>query len=338
MAKAGVLGAGSWGTALSVLLSDNGHQVTMWSIDENEVKMLNEKREHETKLPGVKLPDQLQITGDLEDTVQGKDFLVLAVPSPFTRSTAAKMSPYVTEGQIIVDVAKGIEESTLMTLSQQIRQEIPQADVAVLSGPSHAEEVGRGIPTSVVIGAKTKKTAEYLQSMFISNVFRVYTSPDILGIELGGSLKNVIALAAGIADGLGYGDNTKAALITRGIAEIARLGVKMGGKIETFTGLTGIGDLIVTCASVHSRNRKAGYLIGQGMSMQEAMDEVKMVVEGVYSAKAAAQLAKKYEVSMPIVDEVNAVLFEGKSPAEAVDDLMLRESRSENMALKWETE
>ena len=336
MAKAGVLGAGSWGTALSVLLSDNGHQVTMWSIDENEVKMLNEKREHETKLPGVKLPDQLQITGDLEDTVQGKDFLVLAVPSPFTRSTAAKMSPYVTEGQIIVDVAKGIEESTLMTLSQQIRQEIPQADVAVLSGPSHAEEVGRRLPTTCVIGAATRKTAEYLQSMFISKVFRVYTSPDILGIELGGSLKNVIALAAGIADGLGYGDNTKAALITRGIAEIARLGVKMGGKIESFTGLTGIGDLIVTCASMHSRNRKAGYLIGQGKSVQEAMDEVKMVVEGVYSAKAAAKLAEKYQVSMPIVEEVNKVLFEGKAPAEAVDDLMMRESRSENHALQWE--
>lgn len=336
MANVGVLGAGSWGTALSVLLSDNGHQVTVWSIDENEVKMLNEKREHELKLPGVKLPDDMVITGDLGSTIRGRDFLVLAVPSPFTRSTAKKMSPFVAEGQIIVDVAKGIEESTLMTLSRQIEQEIPQADVAVLSGPSHAEEVGRRLPTTCVIGARTRKTAEYLQSMFISNVFRVYTSPDILGIELGGSLKNVIALAAGIADGLGYGDNTKAALITRGIAEIARLGVKMGGKIETFTGLTGIGDLIVTCASVHSRNRKAGYLIGQGMSMQEAVDEVKMVVEGVYSAKAAAQLAKKYEVSMPIVDEVNAVLFEGKSPAEAVNDLMMRESRSENHSLTWE--
>lgn len=336
MANVGVLGAGSWGTALSVLLSDNGHQVTVWSIDENEVKMLNEKREHELKLPGVKLPDDMVITGNLESAIKGKDFLVLAVPSPFTRSTAQKMSPFVAEGQIIVDVAKGIEESTLMTLSRQIEQEIPQADVAVLSGPSHAEEVGRRLPTTCVVGAKTKKTAEYLQSMFISNVFRVYTSPDILGIELGGSLKNVIALAAGIADGLGYGDNTKAALITRGIAEIARLGVKMGGKIETFTGLTGMGDLIVTCASVHSRNRKAGYLIGKGMSMQEAMDEVKMVVEGVYSAKAAAELAKKYDVSMPIVEEVNAVLFGGKSPADAVNDLMMRESRSENRALTWD--
>lgn len=336
MANVGVLGAGSWGTALSVLLSDNGHQVTVWSIDENEVQMLNEKREHELKLPGVKLPDDMVITGDLESAIKEKDFLVLAVPSPFTRSTARKMAPYVADGQIIVDVAKGIEEATLMTLSRQIEQEIPQADVAVLSGPSHAEEVGRRLPTTCVVGAKTKKTAEYLQSMFISPVFRVYTSPDILGIELGGSLKNVIALAAGIADGLGYGDNTKAALITRGIAEIARLGVKMGGKIETFTGLTGIGDLIVTCASVHSRNRKAGYLIGKGMSMQEAMDEVKMVVEGVYSAKAAAKLAEKYDVPMPIVNEVNAVLFEGKSPAEAVNDLMQRESCSENRSLTWE--
>ena len=336
MANAGVLGAGSWGTALSVLLTDNGHQVTVWSIDESEVKMLNEKREHELKLPGVKLPDSMVITGDMEEAIKGKDFLVLAVPSPFTRSTAKKMAPFVREGQIIVDVAKGIEESTLLTLSKQIEQEIPQADVAVLSGPSHAEEVGRKLPTTCVVGAKTKKTAEYLQSVFISPVFRVYTSPDILGIELGGSLKNVIALAAGIADGLGYGDNTKAALITRGIAEIARLGVKMGGKIETFSGLTGIGDLIVTCASVHSRNRKAGYLIGQGMSMQEAMDEVKMVVEGVYSAKAAAKLAKEHHVAMPIVDEVNAVLFEGKSPADAVNDLMMRESKSENRSLEWE--
>ena len=336
MANVGVLGAGSWGTALSVLLTENGHQVTVWSIDENEVNMLNEKREHVQKLPGVKLPDSMVITTDLEGTVKGKDFLVLAVPSPFTRSTAKKMAPFVAEGQIIVDVAKGIEEATLLTLSKQIEEEIPQADVAVLSGPSHAEEVGRKLPTTCVIGAKTRKTAEYLQSMFISPVFRVYTSPDILGIELGGSLKNVIALAAGIADGLGYGDNTKAALITRGIAEITRLGVKMGGRIETFSGLTGIGDLIVTCASVHSRNRKAGYLMGQGMSMQEAMDEVKMVVEGVYSAKAAAKLAEKYGVSMPIVDEVNAVLFDGKSPAEAVNDLMMRESRSENRALEWE--
>ena len=261
---------------------------------------------------------------------------MLAVPSPFTRSTARSMKPFVKEGQILVNVAKGIEESTLMTLSEQIEEEIPQANVAVLSGPSHAEEVGRKLPTTVVVGAKKRETAEYLQSIFMSEVFRVYTSPDILGIELGGSLKNVIALAAGIADGLGYGDNTKAALITRGIAEISRLGVKMGGKIESFTGLTGIGDLIVTCASVHSRNRKAGYLIGQGKTMQEAMDEVQMVVEGVYSAKAAKKLAEKYEVSMPIVEEVNRILFEGKKAEEAVRELMLRDGRIEHPALPWE--
>lgn len=335
MANVGVIGAGSWGTALSVLLHDNGHQVTIWSIDAQEVEMLTNEREHVKKLPGVKLSEDMIITGNLEETVKGKDFLVLAVPSVFTRGTAKKMAPFVCEGQIIVDVAKGIEESTLMTLSQQIEEEIPQANVAVLSGPSHAEEVGRKLPTTCVIGAKKKQIAEYLQEMFTSKVFRVYTSPDVLGIELGGALKNVIALAAGIADGLGYGDNTKAALITRGIAEIARLGVKMGGKIQTFSGLTGIGDLIVTCASIHSRNRKAGYLMGQGKTMQEAMDEVQMVVEGVYSAKAAAKLAEKYEVSMPIVEEINKVLFEGMAPAEAVEGLMLREMRSES-SLPWE--
>ena len=335
MANVGIMGAGSWGTALALLLHKNGHQVTVWSISEEEVEMLSTKREHESKLPGVRIPDDMEFTSDLAKAVKDKDFIVMAVPSPFTRSTAKSMSPYIPEGQIIVDVAKGIEEDTLMTLSQQIEQEIPQADVAVLSGPSHAEEVGRGIPTSVVIGAKTKKTAEYLQSMFMNEVFRVYTSPDILGMELGGSLKNVIALAAGIADGLGYGDNTKAAPITRGIAEIARLGVEAGGALESFTGLTGIGDLIVTCASVHSRNRKAGYLIGQGMSMQEAMDEVKMVVEGVYSTKAAVKMGKKYGVSTPIIEEVNKVLFEGKNPGEAVRDLMLRDSKPEISTLSW---
>ena len=336
MANVGILGAGSWGTALAVLLHNNGHQVTVWSIDPDEVEMLDKKREHEKKLPGVAIPADMVITGDLKSAIEGKDFLVLAVPSPFTRATAKKMAPFVTDGQIIVDVAKGIEESTLMTLSQQIGEEIPQADIAVLSGPSHAEEVGRGLPTTCVIGATTRKTAEYLQEMFISRVFRVYTSSDILGIEIGGALKNVIALAAGIADGLGYGDNTKAALITRGIAEIARLGVKMGGQVESFTGLTGIGDLIVTCASVHSRNRKAGFLIGQGKTMKEAMDEVKMVVEGVYSAKAARKLAQKYNVSMPIVEQINEVLFEDKNPSEAVDDLMFREMKSEHASASWD--
>lgn len=336
MANVGIMGAGSWGTALALLLHKNGHHVTVWSISKEEVEMLSEKREHETKLPGIKIPDDMEFTSEMEQAIKGKDFLVLAVPSPFTRSTARNMKPFVAEGQIIVDVAKGIEEDTLMTLSEQISQEIPQAEVAVLSGPSHAEEVGRELPTTVVIGAKKEKTAKYLQDMFINEVFRVYTSPDMRGMELGGSLKNVIALAAGIADGLGYGDNAKAALITRGIAEIARLGVKMGGAIETFTGLTGIGDLIVTCASVHSRNRKAGYLMGQGKSMQEAMDEVKMIVEGVYSTKAAVKLGEKYEISLPIIEQINEVLFHGKNPREAVNELMLRDSKAEHKALEWE--
>lgn len=335
MKKIGVIGAGSWGTALSWLLSNNGHQVTVWSVIEDEIAMLKEKREHVTKLPGVKLQESICFTTDLEGAMKEKDVLILAVPSPFTRSTARKMAPYCEEGQLIVNVAKGVEEHTLLTLSQIIEEEIPQASVNVLSGPSHAEEVGKGLPTTCVIGSKEKETAEYLQEIFMSPVFRVYTSPDILGIELGAALKNVIALAAGVADGLGYGDNTKAALITRGIAEISRLGIAMGANAETFFGLSGIGDLIVTCASVHSRNRKAGYLMGKGYTMQEAMDEVKMVVEGVYSAKAALGLAEKYHVEMPIIVEVNKILFEGMKAADAVNGLMLRDKKDEMGADLW---
>ena len=336
MAKVSVLGAGSWGTALSLLLCKNGHEVTLWSALEDEVRMLCEKREHESKLPGVRLPEDMKITADLGDSLQDPDVAVLAVPSPFTRSTAHRMAPFVKKGQIIVNVAKGVEEHTLMTLSEIISEEIPQADVCVLSGPSHAEEVGKGLPTTCVVSAEKRETAEYLQGIFMSPVFRVYTTPDILGVELGGALKNVIALAAGTADGLGYGDNTKAALITRGIAEISRLGTKMGARAETFYGLSGIGDLIVTCASVHSRNRKAGYLMGKGYTMQEAMDEVKMVVEGVYSARAAKSLAEKYQVEMPIIEEVNKVLFEDKPAADAVRDLMLRDKKVETPMLPWQ--
>lgn len=336
MAKVSVLGAGSWGTALSLLLCKNGHEVTLWSALEDEVRMLCEKREHESKLPGVRLPEDMKITADLEDSLQDPDVAVLAVPSPFTRSTAHRMAPFVKKGQIIVNVAKGVEEHTLMTLSEIISEEIPQADVCVLSGPSHAEEVGKGLPTTCVVSAEKRETAEYLQGIFMSPVFRVYTTPDILGVELGGALKNVIALAAGTADGLGYGDNTKAALITRGIAEISRLGTKMGARAETFYGLSGIGDLIVTCASVHSRNRKAGYLMGKGYTMQEAMDEVKMVVEGVYSTRAAKSLAEKYQVEMPIIEEVNKVLFEDKPAADAVRDLMLRDKKVETPMLPWQ--
>ena len=336
MAKISVAGAGSWGTALAILLHDNGHEVILWSALKDEVSMLSEKREHESKLPGVKIPEEIAISDDLETTLKDRDLIVLAVPSPFSRSTARSMKNLVRKGQIIVNVAKGIEENTLMTLSEIIEEEIPQANVAVLSGPSHAEEVGRKMPTTCVAGARTKETAEYIQGLFMSPVFRVYTSPDILGIELGGALKNVIALAAGTADGLGCGDNTKAALITRGIAEIKRLGVAMGAHAETLTGLSGIGDLIVTCASVHSRNRKAGYLIGKGYTMQEAMDEVKMVVEGVYSAKAALALSRKYHVEMPIVEEVNQVLFEGKSPKDALGELMMRVRKEETGEGLWE--
>ena len=335
MAKIGMIGAGSWGIALTVLLHNNGHQVTVWSALENEITMLQTEREHKDKLPGVKLAEDIIFTTDLEKAMADKDILVLAVPSPFTRSTAHSMKPFVKDGQIIVNVAKGIEESTLFTLSQVIEEEIPNADVTVLSGPSHAEEVGRGIPTTIVVGAKTQKTAEYVQNIFMSDVFRVYISPDVLGIELGAALKNVVALAAGMADGLGYGDNTKAALITRGMTEIARLGVTMGGKFETFCGLSGIGDLIVTCASMHSRNRRAGILIGQGKTMEEAMAEVKMVVEGVYSAKAAMGLAKKYNVELPIIEQVNEILFHQKAAAEAVKDLMIRDKKIEHQDLPW---
>lgn len=336
MAKIGMIGAGSWGIALSALLHRNGHDVTVWSALGDEIDMLRREHEHKDKLPGVILPLDMRFTKELAEAVEGMDLLVLAVPSPFTRNTAKLLKPLVKEGQIIVDVAKGIEEQTLMTLSQIIAQEVPQAVVAVLSGPSHAEEVGRGIPTTIVVGAKKKATAEYIQNLFMSQVFRVYISPDVLGIELGAALKNVVALAAGIADGLGYGDNTKAALITRGIAEIARLGMAMGGKLETFSGLSGIGDLIVTCASMHSRNRRAGILIGQGYTMEQAMAEVKMVVEGVYSAKAAMGLAEKYHVQIPIIEQVNAILFDHKSADEAVRDLMLRDKKVENALLPFE--
>lgn len=334
MAKVSIIGGGSWGIALAVLLHKNGHEVTVWSALPAEVEMLQTNREHKM-MPGVILPQDILCTGDDREAVEGKDLLVMAVASAYTRKTAKLISSLVAKDQKILNVAKGIEEGTLMTLSEIIEQEIPQADVAVMSGPSHAEEVGRGIPTTIVVGAKSKATAEYIQSLFMNEVFRVYVSPDILGMELGGSLKNVVALAAGIADGLGYGDNTKAALITRGITEIARLGTAMGGKFETFCGLTGIGDLIVTCASMHSRNRRAGILIGQGKTYEEAMEEVQMVVEGVYSAKAAMELAKKYNVQLPIIEQVNQILFERKSAEQAVKELMLRDKKIEVSEVQW---
>ena len=336
MAKAGIMGAGSWGTALSVLLNNNGHEVRLWSRFQEEVDTLKQTRELTSKLPGVHIPENIDLTADVKNCVETAEVIVLAVPSPYVRGTAELMAPYVKDEQIIVNVAKGIEEKTLMTMTDIISEEIPAAGVYVLSGPSHAAEVGRGIPTTCVISGPKRETAEYLQGIFMSPVFRVYTTPDTLGVELGGSLKNVIALAAGTADGLGYGDNTKAALITRGIAEIARLGTKMGAHMETFYGLSGMGDLIVTCASVHSRNRKAGYLMGKGYTMQQAMDEVQMIVEGVYSAKAGLTLSKKFGIETPIIQAVNQVLFENKNPKQAVDELMQRMKKDELAPDLWE--
>lgn len=334
MANVSVLGAGSWGIALGLLLNKNGHHVTMWSALDTEVEMLKNEREHKVGLPGVMIPEEISVTGDLKEAVENKEVVVMAVASKFVRSTAHRLQGLI-ENQIIVNVAKGIEEETLFTLSQVIQDELPNANVAVLSGPSHAEEVGRGMPTTCVIGAETRKTAEYLQNIFASNVFRVYTSPDIIGIELGAAFKNVIALAAGIADGLGYGDNTKAALITRGIKEIGRLASVMGAKPQTINGLSGIGDLIVTCASMHSRNRRAGILIGQGRTMEEAIKEVNMVVEGINSAKAAFALAQKNNIEMPITQKVYEVLFNGVSAKDAVNELMIRDKTIEHPELPW---
>lgn len=336
MAKISIIGAGSWGMALAYVLQMNGHELTVWSALEHEIEMLKEKHEQVEKLPGVLLSDETVFTTDIREAIEGREMLVLAVPSPFTRSTAKRMAEYVAKDQLIVSVAKGIEEDTLMTLSQIIQDEIPQCRVAVLCGPSHAEEVGIGLPTTLVAGAADRDTAELVQNTFMNETLRIYTSPDMLGMELGASLKNVIALAAGMADGLGYGDNTKAALITRGVTEMGRLALTMGAKFETVSGLTGMGDLIVTCASKHSRNRRAGMLMGQGYTMKQAMDEVKMVVEGVYSAKAAVALGRKYQVELPIIEQVNEVLFADKPAREAVKDLMLRDKKSEHEELDWE--
>ena len=301
MAKISIIGAGSWGTALGLLLCNNGHDVTICSENEKEIESLKEHREHLTKLPGVKLPDEMKFTCDVRGSLSGQDILVMAKASPYVRTTCKKYAADIPDGQLIVNVAKGVEADTLMTMSQIIEEEVPGANVVVLSGPSHAEEVGRGLPTTIVVGAHDRESALYVQNVFMSPVFRVYTSPDITGIELGGALKNVIALAAGTADGL-----------------------------------SGIGDLIVTCASVHSRNRKAGYLIGQGRTMQQAMDEVQMIVEGVYSAKAGLTLSKKFGIETPIIQAVNQVLFENKNPKQAVDELMQRMKKDELAPDLWE--
>ena len=331
MAKISVIGSGGWWIALTILLHKNGHDLTIWSFDKKEAEELKITRENKTKLPNILLPEDVKVTDDLREAVDDKDILILAVPSKAIRSVSKSLKNIIKDNQIIVNVAKGLEEDTLKTMTDIIEEELKDKNpkVAVLSGPSHAEEVGRGIPTTCVISAHNKELTLYLQNIFMNPSFRVYTSPDMLGVEIGGALKNVIALAAGIADGLNYGDNTKAALITRGIKEISSLGVAMGGEQSTFYGLTGLGDLIVTCASMHSRNRRAGILLGQGKTLDEAIKEVNMVVEGVYSAKSALMAAKKYNVEIPIIEQVNAVLFENKNAAEAVNELMIRDKKLE---------
>lgn len=329
MINIGVIGSGSWGSALAILLDSNGHNVSIWTHSPDILDKFNETRRLEHALSGIDFPDTIDLTDDMEAICSDKDLIVLVTASPFIRSTLENAKPYIKEGQIIVNASKGIEDKSLLTLSDVILDVIPEAEVAVLSGPSHAEEVSKGLPTTIVIGAENHETSSYLQDIFMNENFRVYTSTDVLGIELGGALKNVIALAAGVSDGLGFGDNTKAALMTRGLAEIARLGVAMGGKSETFAGLSGVGDLIVTCSSIHSRNRMAGYYIGQGFSPKEAMEKVKQVVEGVHSAKAALTLSRQYKVEMPIVEQINLVLFEDKNAKEAVSDLLLRDKRKE---------
>ncbi len=334
MAKITVLGGGTWGIGLTILLANAGHDVIVWSALDSEIEFLSKNHEHKM-LPGAKIPDTVRYTLDDKEAVTGRDIIVMAVASSFTRSTAKRFAPLIKEDQIIVDVAKGIEEGSLKTLSEQIEDEMPKVKVCALSGPTHAEEVSRLMPTTIVVASKDKETAMYVQDVFMTDTFRVYTSNDVKGVELGGALKNVVALAAGIADGMGYGDNAKAAIITRGIAEITRLGVKMGCNPETFAGLTGIGDLIVTCASMHSRNRKCGMLLGQGKTLSEAQKEVGMVVEGIFSAKAGLELGKKYDVSLPIIEQVNHILFDDKDAKTAVRELMLREKKDESTDTKW---
>ncbi|MBO4953947.1 MAG: NAD(P)H-dependent glycerol-3-phosphate dehydrogenase [Clostridia bacterium] len=329
MKKVAVIGSGSWGTAVSVVLATNGHSVYLWSYFKEESEQLSKDRENKAFLPGVILPENVTCTPSMEEAVSDADLVVLASPSHTVRNVAKNLAPYLKKEQPLLNIAKGLETETQLRLSKVIRQEIPENPIAVMSGPSHAEEVGRFLPTTNVVASEDETLLTFIQDIFMNKVFRVYTNPDLIGVEVGGALKIVIALCAGISDGCGFGDNTKAALMTRGITEIARLGVAMGASSTTFFGLTGIGDLIVTCTSMHSRNRRAGILIGQGKSLEETLAEVKMVVEGVKTTEAAYALAKKMGIEMPIVEQMYAVLFEGHDPKTAAQELMQREKKSE---------
>jgi len=326
--KISIIGSGSWGTALAVLLSNNGHNVVLWSRLMEKAQKIARDKENKEYLPGVVLSENIKVTY-IDEDIKNSDMIVFAVPSKAVRETAKRFFPYIEKNQIIVNVAKGIEEGSLLRLSQVIREIIPFCGIAVLSGPSHAEEVGKGLVTACVAASEDIEIAEEVQKVFMSPVFRVYTNTDIIGVEIGGALKNLIALAAGISDGVGFGDNSKAALMTRGIVEISRLGVVMGGKAETFSGLSCVGDLIVTCTSKHSRNRMAGMLLGKGKSLADTLKEVHMVVEGVNTAKAAYDLSVKYNVNMPITKEVYDVLFFGQDTKQAVVNLMTRDKTAE---------
>lgn len=327
MANICILGAGAFGAALSVLLHNNSHNIRVWEKNEEVATKVNTSRTH-IRLEGIHIPDGILYTSNLELALKDSEYILIAIPSAFIRENLKNLKKYY-QNQVIINVAKGIEETSLSFISEQVKEELGTDKFVVMSGPSHAIELTKGLATSCVVASKDKGLATKVQDLFMNNFFRLYTSNDVLSVELGGASKNVIALAAGIADGLGYGDNAKAALITRGIAEISRLGVAMGGNLETFFGLSGIGDLIVTCASMHSRNRRAGILLGKGYDLETAIKEIGMVVEGVYSAKATKALAKKYNVEMPIIDKVEEVLFEGKDARLAVEELMGRDKNVE---------
>ncbi len=330
--RVSVLGAGSWGTAIAMLLSSKYDDVILWEFRPDVAKELVETRENRLMLPGVRVPQKVKIISDFEKSVSHRDVLILSVPSHIMREVAIRLSKADFGNAILVNVAKGIENSTLMRMSEVIHDSIPglsEDQMATLSGPSHAEEVSRKIPTAIVAASKNLKTAQDVQRIFMTPNFRVYASSDLIGVELGGSLKNIIAIGAGISDGVGYGDNTKAALITRGLVEITRLGTAMGADPMTFAGLSGMGDLIVTCMSRHSRNRYLGEQIGKGKTLQQVLDEMVMVAEGVRTTKSAHDLAKKYNVELPITEQVHKVLFEDKSPKEAVTELMGRGAKIE---------
>ncbi len=330
--KISVLGAGGWGTTLAILLHYNGHEVTLWEYKKHYSKVLAKSRINDRYLPGIKIPKEILITHDLEESTVDKNMIVLAVPSQFLRSVVKGVTPSHVKNSIMVSVAKGIENGSLMTMSQMLKNEIPSLNndqIGVLSGPSHAEEVSRRIPTAVVAASNNEEATKSIQAAFITSYFRVYGTTDILGVELGGAFKNVIAIGAGIVDGAKFGDNTKAAIMTRGIAEISRLGIALGAQPETFAGLSGMGDLIVTCMSKHSRNRYVGEQVGGGKKLKTVLKSMQMVAEGVETSRSASHLAKKHKIEVPITTEVYRILFEDKDPVKATTDLMTRDMKME---------